>query len=370
LVLLIGAGFMVKTFQRLLTNYYGYDPKNLLTLQVSLPRANYGEDARIVPFYDRVLQELQVLPGARASAISSDGAVPEHLYIEGQPALRPGDPRPEVKPVSAGYLPSMRIPLREGRFVSEKDRPESRRVTVISASVARRYWPHSDPVGHRIKLGNSQAPWLTIVGVCGDVVDDWFTGKPSLTAYIPYTQAPNPSAMFLIRAAGDPIQLATAARADIRKIDKDLPVYDVKTMQQSLSEQTSGVRAAANTMSMYAIIAVLLAATGIFAVISYFVVQRTHDIGVRMALGADAGDVLRMTFRRTARLTITGLLIGIPAALALSKLMSSLLYNIVKLDWTTFGSCVAMLGAVALLASYIPARRATKIDPIIALRQE
>lgn len=370
LVLLIGAGFMVKTFQRLLTGYYGYDPKNLLTLQVSLPPTKYSEGAQLVAFYDRVLQEFRTVPGARAVALFIDTAAAEHLYIEGRPEPRPGEPQPEVEVVSPDYLQLMRMPLLKGRFVSESDRPETPRVVVISRSIARHYWPHSDPVGHRIKLGNSQSPALTVVGVCGDVIRDWLTEKPAFTAYVPYTQLPRQAATFSIRTETDPMQLATAARADIRKIDKELPVYDVKTLEQSWFEETSGVRASANTMSLYAVVALLLAATGIFAVISYFVVQRAHDIGVRMALGADAADVLRMTFWRTGRLMIGGFAIGIPAALALSKLMSSLLYNIVRLDWTTFAGCVVMLAAAALLASYIPARRATRIDPVIVLRQE
>ncbi len=370
LVLLIGAGFMVSTFQRMLTGYYGYDPKNLLTLQVSLPPAKYSESPQLVSFYDRVLQRFQTLPGVRAAAVWTPGGPAERLYIEGRPEPRPGEPHPDVQAVSDNLLPSTKIPLVAGRFLSEQDRPESPRVVVISESLARHYWPGEDPIGRHIKFDNSPAGWLTIVGISGNTVKDWFTGTPALTAYVPYTQLPPRSTTLVIRTAEDPMQAAAAARAEIRKIDKDLPVYDVKSMDQFMSEQMHGVRVAATTMTTYALIALLLAATGIFAVISYFVVQRRHDIGVRIALGANTADVLGMTLRRTLRLTGTGLALGVPAAFALSKLMSSLLFNTVRLDWMTFAGCTAMLACTAFLASYFPALRASKIDPIVALRQE
>ncbi len=370
LVLLIGAGFMVKTFDRLLAGYYGYDPRNLLLLQVSLPPTKYSGDASVVGFYDRVLRQLENLPGAQAASLDTESATADRFYIEGRPEPRPGEARPEVKIVGDRYLDSMRIPLDSGRFLSQQDRPQSTPVIVISQSLASHYWPHADPIGHRIKLGSPDAPWLTIVGVTGDVVQDWLSGRPALLAYLPYTQHPPHSAEFTIRTRQDPMQLAKEARSVIRKIDKDLPVYNVKSMERYITEQTHGVRISATTMSTYAAVALLLAATGIFAVISYFVVQRTHDIGVRMALGAGKRDVLTMTLRRTLRLTAAGLALGLPAAFGLMKLMSSLLYGIVKLDWTTFASCAAILAAAALLASYLPARRAAKIDPLVALRQE
>jgi len=174
----------------------------------------------------------------------------------------------------------------------------------------------------------------------------------------------------IIRTVPDPVRLATAARGAVRNVDRELPVYNLESMQHFIYEQTSGIKVSARTMTTYAVVALLLAATGIFGVISYFVAQRTHDIGVRMALGAGTRDVLTMTLRRTVLLTTAGLAIGLPVALALMGLMSSLLYGIIKLEWTTFAGCSAALAAVALLASYIPARRAAKIDPLVALRQE
>ncbi len=369
LLLLIGAGFMVKMFNGPLAGYYGYDPKNVLLLRVSLPPTKYKQDAQVIDFYDRLLPQLQSLPGAQVAAVRSYGPT-ENLFIEGRPEPRPGDPQPRVQPVSEGYLSSLQIPLIKGRFLSPRDRPDSARVVVLSQSVAHYYWPDLDPIGRRIKLGNAASPWLTVVGVSGNVVQDWLSGRPSLSAYVPYTQNAPHSAEFVVRAYGDPAGMARGTRSAVRKIDKDLPVYALKSMEREMFEQTSGVRAAATTMSTYAAVALLLAATGIFAVISYFVAQRTHDIGVRMALGASSADVLKLTLSGTARLTVQGLLTGTVLAFGLMKLVSSLLYNLVKLDFMTFAACAGILAVSALLASYLPAYRATKIDPLVALRQE
>lgn len=369
LVLLIGAGLLVKMFEGFVNRYYGYDPKNVLQFQVSLPPADYPTDAQLINFYDRLLRQFQSLPAAQVAAVRIRGT-DARLSIEGRPEARPGDPQPELEAVSPGLLSSMRIPLVEGRFLSDRDRPESAPVAVISQSVAHYYWPGSDPVGHRIKLGDYNSRWLTIVGVCGNVVDDWFGGRPSLTAYVPYTQHPDRNAEFLIRTFGNPAHIAGAARAAARQVDRDLPLYAVKTMENGLLEQTAGIRSAAQAMSTYAVVALLLAATGIFAIVSFFVAQRTRDIGVRMALGAQSSDVLKLTLAGTLRLTFQGLLMGALIAFGFMRFVSSMLYHVVQLDGTTFAACAVLLALAALLASYLPAYRATRIDPLIALRQE
>lgn len=369
LVLLIGAGFMVKMFNGVLAGYYGYDPKNVLELQVSLPAMKYKQQAQVVNFYDRLLPQLQSSPGTQAAGIQSYGPAAS-LFIEGRPDPRPGEPQPAVQSVSEAYLSSMRIPLLKGRFVSGRDRPDTAPVAVVSQSVAHYYWPDSDPIGQRIKIANQASPWLTVVGISGNVVRDVIERRPSLLIYVPYTQRPYHSARFVIRTYGDPSRSGSAVRAAVRKIDKDLPVYGLKSMEREIFENTSGIRAAAQAMSTYAAVALLLAATGIFAVISFFVARRTHDIGVRMALGADSADVLKLALSGITRSTIGGLLIGGIIAFCLMKFMSSLLYGLVKLDVLTFAGCAGLLALAALTASYLPARRATKIDPLVALRQE
>jgi putative ABC transport system permease protein len=369
LVLLVGAGLMVDTFQNLLNRFQGFDPKNVLTMKVSLPGTEYPKDARIVPFFDRALERLGHIHGIEAaSAAASQGSV-ERFLVEGKPEPRPEEPRPEVISVSSRYLGTMRIPLYAGRFISERDRPQSPRVIVVSQAVARHYWPREDPIGSRVKLDRN-AEWLTVVGITADVIDDWFTGEPSLTAYVPYTQAPPLSASLDLRTTGDPHQAASPARAELQRLDKDLPVYEVQTMEEALHEQRGGVRAAASTMTQYAVIALLLAVTGIYAVISYAVMARTHEIGVRMAVGATGSDVLKMTMLQTARLVVLGLAFGMPLTILLAKLMSAALFGVVAINWTTFATFAAVLVAAALLAGYLPSRRASRIDPMAALRDE
>ena len=369
LVLLVGSGLMVKTFERLLYVYQGFDPKNLLTMQVALPATEYRDNKQVLAFYDRAVDGLGAVREVESAALSSRLAPPRRFSIEGLPEPRAGEPRPAIFGVSGLYFQTMRIPMLRGRAITERDRASAPRVVVISENVARHYWPQSDPIGHRIRL-DGDSGWLTIVGVAGDIVEDWFNGRPTPAAYVSYAQFPDAHAMFALRTSRDPILAAKAARRTIAAIDKNLPVYEVKTMEQAQYEQRGGVRSAAISMAEYASIALLLAITGIYAVISYFVAARTHDIGVHMALGASRGEVLRMTLGQSVRLIATGLAIGIPLAFALARLMSAALYGAVNLDATVFVFFGVVLAGSGLLASYVPAYRATRIDPMVALRNE
>ena len=372
LVLLVGAGLMLQAFRGLLTANPGFNPKNLLTMQVALPEQQYREPAQTASFYDRVLRTLGALPDVRAAASYADKGGPDGFYIEGQPEPRPGEMRPGVRTVSGRYFETAELPIRLGRGISGQDGPESPRVVVLSESVARHYWPdypHGDPIGRHIKLGNSQSPWLTVAGVSGDV-KDWFTGQPMPAAYIPSVQAPQRAMMLLLRTAGDPLGVATSARAAVRAVDRNPPVYDVKSMEQIIAWQTSGVGAAAMSMEIYAGIALLLAVTGIYALTSYSAAQRTHEIGVRMALGARGSDVLKMVVGQSLRTAGAGLAIGLPAAVIMTKIMSSLLSNVVPLDLRTVAAFTVLLAAAALLAAYVPARRAARVDPMVALHHE
>ncbi|HEY3938688.1 MAG TPA: ABC transporter permease [Bryobacteraceae bacterium] len=369
LVLLVGAGLMVKTFDRLLYLNQGFDPTNVLTMKVSLPAAEYARATQLTAFYDRVLQGFATIHGVQAAGLSSPLGEGDGLSIEGRPELRPGEPRPEINAISGRYLEAMRIPLLKGRSISAGDRADSPYVAVISATMARYYWPHANPLGRKIRL-SAQSPWLTIVGVCGDVIEDWFSGLPSPAAYLSYAQFPNSSASLVLRTSGAPLQWAAPVRRQIGKVDKNLPVYELQTMQETIAQSRSGVQAAAHAMTTYAVIALLLAATGIYGVISYFVESRTHDIGVRMALGASRSQVVEMTLRQTARLVATGLVIGVPLAIVLTRIMSSALDNVLDLNPATFLLFAGVLTLCALLASYLPARRATRIDPVSALRND
>jgi len=373
LVLLVGAGLIVNTFRRLLTVSPGFDTTNLLKLKVSLPAVNYRDPARIRAFYDNVLRELEAIPDARSAGATAYMRAAEGVSIEGRPEPRAGEPAPGVHAASPGCLQTLGLPLLRGRFLSSQDGVESPRVVVLSESVARHYWPgpggFADPVGRRIRLAGSQSPWLTVVGVVGDT-RDWFDHQPQLRAYVPSGQSPQLSMELIVRTSGDPLRAAPAARAGVRKVEANQPVYEVESMKQYIDEETSGVRVSAITMTIYAAIALLLAVTGIYAVMAYSVAQRTHEIGIRMALGAGSAEVLKMTVAYALRLAGIGLAIGLPASFLLMRLVSRFLYDVVVVDALTLAGFTAILGAAAVAASYIPARHASRVDPLVALRAE
>ena len=373
LVLLVGAGLMVETFRGFLTANPGFNPKNLLTMKVALPEQAYGEPARRASFYSRALNALSALPGARAAGAYAELGAPEGFAIEGRPDPGPGEMRPGVQVVSGHYFETMSLPIRQGRGITDQDGVETPRVAVLSESVARNYWPEyprgANPIGRRVKLGNAESPWLTVAGVCGDV-KDWFSGAPVPFAYIASAQVPQRAMTLLVRTAGDPVALAGAAREAVRAVDGNPPVYDVKSMEQIVAWETSGVGSAALSMEIYAAIALLLAVTGVYALTAYSAAQRTHEIGIRMALGASGGDVLRMVVGQSLRTSGAGLVIGLPAALILTKIMSSALSNVVPMDLRTVAAFTLLLAGAAVLAAYVPARRAARLDPTVALRHE
>jgi putative ABC transport system permease protein len=369
LVLLVGAGLMVATFRRILEFNTGIDPKNLLTMEVSLSASKYGGPARTSAFYGQVIRALAVIPGVEAAGASAYAGRAEGVYIEGRPEPRPSESRPQIIVMSPQYYQTTRIPVLRGRSISEEDGPDATAVAVVSEAVARHYWPDSDPIGRRIRLAKSPSRLLTVVGVAGDV-KDWFNGEDRPAVYVSLAQAPQLSMRLYLRTAGDPMQMANAARLQVRTVEQNQPVFNLKTMEDILSEETSGVRAAARIMSTYALIALLLATAGIYSVGSFFVVQRTHEIGVRMALGADRRQVVRMTLGQSLRMAAAGLSIGLLFALAMTRLMSHFLYNVVAVDPLPFAFFTMILGGAALLAAYIPARRAARVDPMIALRHE
>jgi predicted permease len=368
LVQLVGAGAMVKAFQRISTADPGYNPKDILTMAVALPGQQYKENSQISGFYGRVLHGLETLPSVKSAAAEGAMGTVEGLFVEGRPEPKPEDAQPEVRAISAHYFEVMQIPLSRGRPINEQDGADSPPSVVISESLARRYWHGSDPVGQRVRLNNSGA-WLTVVGVCGDI-KNWFEADPIPAAYLAYTQSPQLSMRFLMRTAVDPMQVTQGARAQVREADPTQSAYDSKTMEQIMAVQTSGVRVSARTMSMYALIALLLALTGIYSVNSYLVVQRTYEIGVRMALGASPGNVLRLFLWKALRTASLGLTIGILLAFILTRIIASVLYNAVAIDPATFVALSVLLAGCGLLAAYVPARRATRVDPMVALRHQ
>lgn len=370
LVLLIGAGLMVGTFRRMLDLNQGFDPSNVLTMRISLPQESYaGESSRTV-FYDRALDGMRSLPDVKAAALAARLGPADRLSIEGREEPRAGEPRPGLVSTSARYLEVMHIPLLSGRWIAETDRPDSQKVIVISRNLAEHYWGgQRDPLGHRIRL-EKDGQWFTVVGVAGDVIDDWFNNRVSPLAYVPYTQASPPAAEFLARTPDDPLRSVPSMKRAIGTADPNLPVYDVATLKWAMSQERGGVRAAADSMTTYAVIALLLAITGVYGVVSFFVTARTHEFGIYMALGASRGDVLRMTLRQTMWLLALGLGLGLPLSILLARAMSAALFGVVSVKAATFVEFSMVLAAAALLASYLPSRRATHIEPMEALRVE
>ncbi len=377
LVLMVGAGLMVKGFARLIDNQKkGFDAENILSMRVSLTQSRYPESLKVADFYKQVTERLATMPGVvSASAVSY---VPGggnwntvDFLIEGRAAPAPGEAQSaSFQVISPDYFQTMRIPLISGRYFAASDGADSQRVAMIGAEFARRYFADEDPVGRRIKVGSEGNHWANIIGVAGDVKRFMFDRGMTPTIFFPHSQSPQRSMSFVLRTAGDPESLSLAARSQVHSIDADQPVYEIKTVEQVIREQYSGVRLAAMLMAVFGLIALILSAVGVYAVMAYSVSQRTHEIGVRMALGASCSDVMRMVVGNALRLAGAGLAIGLPAAFALSNLMSSVLFGMVALDATTFLAFTALLVAVSLLASYIPARKAARIDPMIALRYE
>jgi len=373
LILLVGAALMVETFNHMLAAHPGYNPKNLLTMQIALPENSYHAPERISAYYGRVLTALDGLSGVRASAASADLGTGGKFHVEGRPEPGAADQRPRTIVVSGHYFDTMELAIRRGRAISSQDGPDSPRVVVLSETVARRYWPGypraADPLGSRVKVGNAESSWLTVVGISADI-KDWFSSRPLPMVYLPSAQAPSPVMTVLLRTNGDPLAVASGARALVRSVDRDPPIYDVETMEQQLAWQSSGVGGCAFSMEIYAGIALLLAVTGIYAVASYAVAQRTHEVGVRMALGACQSDVLKMIIGQSFRMAGAGLAIGLPLAYALTRLASSLLYNVIPVDLLAFAAFTLVLGLAILLAAYFPAQRAARVDPAVALHNE
>ncbi|HEY6938341.1 MAG TPA: ABC transporter permease, partial [Terriglobales bacterium] len=328
-------------------------------------------------FYRQLMEQIQGLPGVESAAVVS--SLPSdwnwdrtRVTVEGQAPPAPGEMRLAISQViGPDFFQTFRIPLREGRLFTLQDAAEAPSVVIISQSMAQRYWPGQDPLGKRVRLSDdSSDPWRTVVGVSGDTLRSPFETEREPTAYVPFAQAPRAAMAVALRTTRAPMALASAAQAQVETVDRNQPVYDIRTLQQLVSDNASGVESSARLMATFGFIALLLAAAGIYAVMAYLVAQRTHEIGVRMALGARPVDVLRLMVQHAVTLTIFGLGIGIPVALLMARLLSSALFGVVSVDVAVFTICTVVLALVAGLAGYLPARRASRVDPMVALRYE
>ncbi|MBA3714200.1 MAG: ABC transporter permease, partial [Pyrinomonadaceae bacterium] len=377
LLVLIGASLLIKSFLQLQRIERGFDPANLLTMEVSLPASKYAEPSQQRAFFRQMTQRLETLPGVSAVAVANDLPIDgdtqtSNPHIEGRPAVAGELPLAGVHTVSPAYLQAMGIRLLKGREFTPADVDESQPVIIINETMARRLFPNEDPLGKRIKFSDPSTDelWKEVVGIVGEVKHNGLDAEPYMETYVPFLQSPRAGMSIGLRTTSEPASLTAALRQAILEIDRDQPIYGVRTMEQVLSESVASRRLSMTLFSLLAGLALLLATVGIYGVIAYTVSSRTHEIGVRVALGAQSGDVLRLILKQGLVLILSGIVVGILAAVLLSRVLASLLFEVSATDPATFVVVPLLLVAVALLACYIPARRATKIDPMVALRYE
>lgn len=382
LVLLIGAGLLMKSFLNLLNANPGFEPDKVLTMMLTLPPAKYREPAKKVAFYDQLLQRVSALPGVEAAGFISHLPLGQSnssssFLVEGQPEPPPGQPHEaRERACSPQYFQTLGIPLLQGRFFNAQDNATAPRVIIVNEQLAKRHWPANNAAGHealgkRLRFTGPLAenPWLEVVGVVGSVRHE-MNLPLSPDYFVPHAQDPWSTMVLAVRTQTEPLALAAPIRREVQAIDPDQPVAEVRTMVQVRDRSIMHFRLSSGLMGTFGVFALLLAAVGIYGVMAYAVAQRTHEIGIRMALGARPADVVTLVLKQGARLIAIGLALGLLGALGLTRLMSKVLFEVGATDWLTFGVVTLVLCAVALLACWIPARRATQVDPLVALRCE
>ncbi|HSO75179.1 MAG TPA: ABC transporter permease [Blastocatellia bacterium] len=375
LLVLVGAGLLVRSFVRLHAVDPGFQPANLLTMRLFLTDAKYATNEPRLSFMKELTARLEALPGVQGVGISDDLPIEGtdstmDLTIEGrEPA--PGERLMSgVHVVNPRYFEAMGIPLLEGRVFTERDTLEAPTVLVVNETMSRRLWPGQEAVGKRVKLGDPNGEWVQIVGVVRDVKHNGLSAEPAMDAYASHLQVPWPWMTIALRSNLDPTSLEAAVRREVQAIDPNKAVASVKTMDQLIRESVGDRRLSLVLFGLFAVVALLLAAVGIYGVMAYGVTQRTHEIGLRVALGAQPRDVVKLVVGRGMTLALTGVALGVGAAFGLTRLMASLLFEVSTTDSATFLVIALVLAGVALLACYVPARRATKVDPMVALRHE
>jgi putative ABC transport system permease protein len=379
LVLLVGAGLMMKSLYRLLAVDPGFRSDRVLTMEMSLRASQYDKDISKLNFWQQTVDRVRTLPGVESAALGTaipltDNHSRADITIEGMALPKPGSfPHPDTHIVSPGYAHTLGVPLLRGREFVDGDNENAPLVAMINARTARDYFAKENPVGKRVMFGHPSAStpkWMTIVGVVGDTRLYGLANPSRLEIYVPFRQSVPGHMDLVVKSALDPAALTSAIRATVREIDKDQAIFGISTMEQLIVNSVSTRRITLILLGLFSTLALVLAAIGIYGVISYSVAQRTHEIGIRMALGAQRTDVMRMVLAQGARIAGAGVVIGLGASLGLTRLLANLLFSVSAADPLTFAVVAIALVLVAMLACYIPARRTLRVDPMIALRYE
>jgi putative ABC transport system permease protein len=383
LLLLVSAGLLIKSFSRLQQTELGFDPTNVLTMRVPLPEARYKEYAQVDNFWDELLRRVCSLPGVESAGLTRglpmNGGIEAGVMVEGQETTDPKDATVAVNLFAdPGYFKTMNIPLVRGRFLSEQDTKDAPLAVVVDEMFVQRFFPNTDPIGKRLRIGGDRAPLRNIVGVFKHMKHYGPDEEGRVEVYTPYKQIPpenfanaNRSLWLAVKTSNnDPTSLTAAIRNEVLQIDKDQPISNVEKMENIVAATVAPQKFVTWLLAVFAATAMVLAAIGIYGVMAYSVTQRTHEIGIRMALGAGRRDVLRMIVTQGMKLALVGVALGLVGSFAATRLMSSVLFGVSATDPLTYGTVAVLLAVVALFACLIPARKATKVDPMIALRYE
>jgi putative ABC transport system permease protein len=379
LVLLVGAGLLLKSFQRLQEVSPGFKPDHLLAMQISLPQTKYRDPQQIDAFFVQVLEKIEALPGVEGAGVCtslpmSGSGSSGSFSIEGR-TVAPGEMAPWGNRWFAGptYFQTMAIPLLKGRYFDGRDVRNAPQVAIIDETMEQKFWADEDPIGKRISFQRDPQGnpiWREIVGVVTHVKQRGLEGESPVQYYVPHRQIPASGVFLVARTTSEPASLTGAVRGSIQEVDPELPVFRVTTMERMVSDSMTQRRFAMTLLGIFAVVALILASVGLYGVMSYSVTHRTNEIGIRMALGAGVRDVLGMMVGQGMKLSLAGLGIGLALAFLLTYVMRSLLFNVSASDPLTYLGVALVLGAVSLLACYLPARRAAKVDPMEALRYE
>ena len=377
MVLLVGAGLLVRSFDKLTSIDVGFDRENVLTTRIALPRSKYKEPAQLRAFQQELLQRVKVLPGVQAAGMINHTPLTGFSMviftsIEGLPPFKKDDPPLGVGVVSPDYFQTLKIPLLEGRNLDERDGPAGQKVALVNQAFAQRFFPKGDVLGKRVSFYCQETGGLcrTIVGVVGSIRQESLTDNVTAELYLPSAQMSMNGMTLFVRTNADPLAFVGPVRSQVLAVDKDQPIYDVKTLAQRVSDTTAVSRSLTVLFAAFAVLALVLGLVGVYGIVSYSVTQRTQEIGIRMALGARALDILQLILRHGLVLVLSGVALGVAGAFVLTRFLTTLLFGITPTDRLTFVVVAATFFIIAMVAALIPARRATKVDPLTALRYE